>query len=421
MRVSNNLIYRISSTVFADNHHIGGIHIGSRTTSYVYNNTIYDIYNQGGGNPSGAARGILAKAWPVATGAATVIATNNYVGNVRADFDASFPCFLTEQGGVFTQSHNVTSDGTAAGTGSQTGKTAYATYFKNTTAGAEDLHLLNYSLALWGSSGIDLSHDASLPVTQDVDGGTRLRPDIGADEFGVCCGLSTTEAAGSTVTVTGTGQFEMRFNAATGGGIDQLYDLSESPLRDASHDLAGGVNDLRALHDFEIAPNGGPFAGVNHTTEDNSSGSRVELLEATATRVRVRQDALFQEDGGTNILGGLEGFGDYSVYGSGRTAVGWTEKDWNTPLFVYARRQIGMTGHHTGGPPLNDYAPCYEGNVACNSSGGGGAAADWLLGVRDAAGARTDFLTILSQDWVQATTVEYYANTAVGQEFNDQV
>ena len=236
-----------------------------------------------------------------------------------------------------------------------------------------------------------------------------------------CCNLATADPGDGTLTVTAPGSFEMRYNAATGGGIDQLYDLAESPLRDTSHDLAGGVNDLRALHDFEIAPNGGPFAGVNHTTEDNSSGSRVDLLEATPTRVRVRQDALFQADGGTNILGGLEGVGDYSVYGTGRTAVGWTEKDWNTPLFVYARRQIGMTAHYTSGAPLNIYTPCYEGNGACNSSGGGGAAADWLLGVRNSAGARTDFLTILSQDWAQANTVEYLADQTAGLEFSDQV
>ena len=250
-------------------------------------------------------------------------------------------------------------------------------------------------------------------MIDDIDGGLRMRPDIGADEFGACCALSTTEVTGSTNTITGTSQFEMRFNAATGGGIDQLYDLVEDPTK--TYDLAGGVNDLRTLHDFEIAPNGGAFSGVNHTTEDNSSGSRVDLLEATSTRVRVRQDALFQADGGTNILGGIEGFGDYSVYGSGRTAVGWTEKDWNTPLFTYARRQIGMAAHYTGSAPLNSYTPCYEGNAACNSSGAGGAAADWLLGVRNSAGARTDFLTILSQDWVQATTVEYLALSGAAQ------
>ena len=147
------------------------------------------------------------------------------------------------------------------------------------------------------------------------------------------------------------------------------------------------MNELRTLHDFEIAPNGGAFAGVNHTTEENSVGSKVDLLEATPTRVRVRQDALFEEQGaGTNILGGIKGIGDYSVYGTGRTAVRWTETDRNTPAFVYARRQIGMTAHYTAGAPLNNYTPCFEGNGACNSSGGGGAAADWLLGVRDVRG-----------------------------------
>ena len=51
LRITNNIIYGVTSTVFADDHHISGIHIASRTTSYVYNNTIYNIYNQGGGNP----------------------------------------------------------------------------------------------------------------------------------------------------------------------------------------------------------------------------------------------------------------------------------------------------------------------------------------------------------------------------------
>ena len=134
----------------------------------------------------------------------------------------------------------------------------------------------------------------------------------------------------------------------------------------------------------------------------------------------MRQDAFFQQDGGANILGGLKGIGDYSVYGSGRTALRWTQTDSNTPAFNYGRRQIGMTGHYTGGAPLNNYTPCYEGNTACNTSGGGGAAADWLLGVRNVVNARTDFLTILSQDWAQATTIEYLA-TPAGVEFSDQV
>ena len=64
-----------------------------------------------------------------------------------------------------------------------TGKTAYATYFTNTTPGTEDLHLKATSLSLWGWNGTDLAGDANLPVTNDIDRGARVRPDIGADEF----------------------------------------------------------------------------------------------------------------------------------------------------------------------------------------------------------------------------------------------
>lgn len=58
------------------------------------------------------------------------------------------------------------SDATASGTGSQTGKTAYSTYFRSTTAGSEDLHLRNYSLSLWGSRGADVSADANLRTSR---------------------------------------------------------------------------------------------------------------------------------------------------------------------------------------------------------------------------------------------------------------
>ena len=61
--------------------------------------------------------------------------------------------------------------------------TSYATYFVSTTVGAEDLHLRNTSLSLWTGNGTDLSADANQPVTNDIDGGSRVRPDIGADEF----------------------------------------------------------------------------------------------------------------------------------------------------------------------------------------------------------------------------------------------
>ena len=79
-----------------------------------------------------------------------------------------------------TRSSNVSSDASSE-TAALRNKTAYATYFENTGAG--DFHLKNTSLSLWTANGTDLSAHANLPVTNDIDGGARVRPDIGADEF----------------------------------------------------------------------------------------------------------------------------------------------------------------------------------------------------------------------------------------------
>ena len=54
--------------------------------------------------------------------------------------------------GTITERHNVSSDATAAGTGSQHGRRRTPTYFTNPTVGTEDLHLSNNSLALWGGT-----------------------------------------------------------------------------------------------------------------------------------------------------------------------------------------------------------------------------------------------------------------------------
>ena len=175
--VTNNVIYDITNNVNVG--HIAGIHVGSRTTSYVYNNTIYGIVNTGSAcAPNcGPAWGIYAKAWPEATGV-TVIAQNNYVGSVSA-VNPVQTCYGTIDGGVLTQSYNVSSDATASGANSQISKTSYATYFLSVTPGSENLHLAASSLSLWGSSGANLSSSFS----HDVDLQVRTLPwDIGADE-----------------------------------------------------------------------------------------------------------------------------------------------------------------------------------------------------------------------------------------------
>ena len=67
------------------------------------------------------------------------------------------------------------------------------------------------SLSLWSSNGADLSADANLPVTNDIDLGARVRPDIGADEIAATAlyrsvGITATalaSGAGNALTISG--------------------------------------------------------------------------------------------------------------------------------------------------------------------------------------------------------------------------
>ena len=80
--------------------------------------------------------------------------------------------------GAIDQSHNLSSDDTAAGLGSVTGRTP-SSQFVSVAAGSEDLHLGPSSDAV--NAGTDLSSD----FTRDIDGQGRPRDgswDIGADE-----------------------------------------------------------------------------------------------------------------------------------------------------------------------------------------------------------------------------------------------
>ncbi len=115
-------------------------------------------------------------------GGSTTHAINNYVGHVRHLNGGTSACFT---GTFASESYNVSSDSTAAGTGSQTLKSDYATYFADATSGSENLHLRSTSATLWGSAGADLDEDSDLPVLDDIDGDARdsSTPDIGADEL----------------------------------------------------------------------------------------------------------------------------------------------------------------------------------------------------------------------------------------------
>ena len=85
----------------------------------------------------------------------------------------------TDFTGTITQSYNMSSDGSAAGTGSLINKTA-ANQFVSLTGGSENFHLKAGADAI--NTGTDLSASG---VTTDIDGDTRPIStgwEIGADE-----------------------------------------------------------------------------------------------------------------------------------------------------------------------------------------------------------------------------------------------
>jgi len=200
-----------------------------------------------------------------------------------------------------------------------------------------------------------------------------------------CCALSTAETA-TTVTVTGAGQFEMRFNTAAGGGIDQLYDLAEDPTR--VNDLAGGTGTGKTLHGDGLR-----VAGVTYNATQDDQQARLSLLEATAARTRVRQEAFYKQEGGALVLAGLKAFGDYSVYGSGRVAVRWHERA--TANVTYTLHDLDLNVHRTGAGVLSSWVPFSQTDGTFTNPGSD----DFFVIRNEVAGARTDFLHLMYQDW----------------------
>jgi hypothetical protein len=202
-----------------------------------------------------------------------------------------------------------------------------------------------------------------------------------------CCALSTTETA-TTTTITGAGQFELRFNTATGGGMDQFFDLAEDPTR--TYDLVGGTGFAETLHTEGLV-----VGGVTYSLDQNTGSAKRDLLEATATRTRVRQEAFFQEVGGAgSVLPGLKAFADFSVYGSGRVAVRWHERA--TANVTYSMlHDLDFIVHRKLAGPLSSWVPFTESDGTFPNPG----ADDFLLFRSDAPPVRTDFLHIMHRDW----------------------
>ena len=162
-RISNNIVYGFHDNLqdqFGIQHNDGD--------AYIFSNTVFNC----------------------ATGFVRSSPSLNNLNGMRSNVSINFALNAAYKDYSFTDgvnSYNVSSDATAttyACTGCQINKTAYASYFTSTLPGDEDFHLRTTSFNLWGSNGANLFVNPNLAVTDDIDGAARVRPDIGADEFG---------------------------------------------------------------------------------------------------------------------------------------------------------------------------------------------------------------------------------------------
>ena len=163
--LKNTLVYDVINRRNYGSSVANGVLGGSTGTIILDNLTVYSIQDI---TAAKSAYGIQR-----ISGSMTV--QNTYSGKTSGAVAQAF-------NGTITQLYNVSSDSTASGTGSKTGKSDYGVYFVEAGSTNTDLHLKNNSALLWGTKGTDLSADAVLPVSKDIDGETRAAsPDIGAD------------------------------------------------------------------------------------------------------------------------------------------------------------------------------------------------------------------------------------------------
>jgi hypothetical protein len=198
-----------------------------------------------------------------------------------------------------------------------------------------------------------------------------------------------TTASGTTITVTAPNSFEMRFNTVTGGAADLFYDLAEDQGR--TYDLAGGIANTEGFPNAVLRD-----ATIWHSITQNENGAKLVLLEATGTRVRVRQEAFYEEEEGAAILAGVKGFGDFSVYPSGRMAWGWTQRATASVPYVEADFNLSVNNQASG--PLSGWVPSSQSDDTFANPG----TDDFTLLKNASQGVRTDFLRIMYRDWTVA-------------------
>jgi outer membrane protein assembly factor BamB len=211
-------------------------------------------------------------------------------------------------------------------------------------------------------------------------------------------GLGTTEGPG-TLTVTAPDYFDLTFSTSAGGGVQQFRDLTSGP--NSNLDLAGGLLVNKSLFFDTMA-----FGGFWYNTGQNDVEPEIDLLEATPTRVKVRQESFYQREGGTPLLSGVKGLGDYTIYPSGRMALRWDRRTTKSVTNQFSR--MGLSAHKRNSGYLSPWVGWSE-TAAIPVPGGPGTDLFVMAAIDDLTyGTYTDFLQILHQRWVAADTTEWF-------------
>jgi outer membrane protein assembly factor BamB len=220
-------------------------------------------------------------------------------------------------------------------------------------------------------------------------------------------GLTTTEAPG-TLTVTAPDYFDLTFSTAAGGGIEEFHDLLSG--ENDGMDLAAGQSVMKSLVFDAVS-----IGGSSYNTGQNDIEPKIDLLEATGTRVKVRQEAFYQLEGGVALASGIKGLGDYSIYPTGRMAVRWDRRTTKTVATQSSR--IGLAVHKRQNQQLSGWTAWSE-TAALPTPGGPGTDLFVMAGMNDVVyGTYTDFLQVLYRRWTAANSTEWLQTPMNGREW----
>ena len=180
------------------------------------------------------------------------------VGNSGNDFERSYS--------LANVSNNISSDGTATGTNSQTNKSA-ANQFVSTLSGSEDLHIVETSDAF--GAGVDLGTVVD-GVQYDIDGQNRdtfvgTTWDIGADQVKTPASIGTSSRDYSTIAL-------------------WEADLDDTSLYTSGDDAVGECYNDSAFDEI-ITINGGSTVGLSSTKLSVASGQRHDGTSGSGARI----------------------------------------------------------------------------------------------------------------------------------------